>query len=232
MNELRIELTSENKPRPKEFTANSAILVRRRSIVGSKDASKSDKENMQGHWRLVDRAVDGGKIEVGGSDCITIHDNIMDFSFGEVSPVYFKLDTAKKPKQIALIIKSLGTDAKMNGIYWLDGDDLQFCFADKGEDRTPPKDFVSKPGSGHKLFILKRLKPPSVEKKQTKANVPGLDSPVALDFGFPINRLRADNKRPFKDGGDFIFLNSLEYQVPIKANDQQQFKFWTGFFGH
>jgi uncharacterized protein (TIGR03067 family) len=36
----------------------------------------------------------------------------------------------------------------------------------------------------------------------------------------------------FKSGGDFIFLNSQEYQIPIKANDQQQLKFWAGFFGH
>jgi uncharacterized protein (TIGR03067 family) len=161
---------------------------------------------MQGRWLLFDRVADGEKIDVAGSDGINIHDNIMMLPFGEVSPVSFKLDTTRKPKQITLTIKSLGTDAKMNGIYWLDGDDLQFCFADKGEDRTPPKDFVSKPGSGHKLFILKRLRPPSVEKKQSKANVPGLDSPVALDSGFPINKVPADNK--------------------------QLFTFWTGFFGH
>jgi RNA polymerase sigma factor (sigma-70 family) len=232
MNELRIELTNEDKARPKEFTGNSAVLVRRRSVVGSKDASNNDKEKMQGRWILVDKVVDGEKTDVAGSDGVNVHDNIMIMPFDEVSPVSFKLDTTKKPKQITLIIKSLGTDAKINGIYWVDGDDLQFCFANQGEDAPPPKDFVSKPGSGHKLFILKRLKPPSVEKKQSKVSMPGLDSPVALDFGFPIIKAPADDKQPFKDGGDFIFLNSLEYQVPIKANDQQQFKFWTGFFGH
>jgi hypothetical protein len=36
----------------------------------------------------------------------------------------------------------------------------------------------------------------------------------------------------YKSGGDFKFLNSLEYQIPIKANDQQLFNFWIGFFGH
>jgi uncharacterized protein (TIGR03067 family) len=36
----------------------------------------------------------------------------------------------------------------------------------------------------------------------------------------------------YKSGGDFNFLNSQEYQIPIKGNDQQQIKFWTGFFGH
>jgi hypothetical protein len=76
------------------------------------------------------------------------------------------LDTTKNPQQITLIIKSLGTDAKINGIYWLDGDDLQFCFAKKGDDIPPPKDFVAKQGSGQRLFILKRLKPPTSEKKR------------------------------------------------------------------
>ncbi len=191
MNELRIELTTENKPRPKEFTANSAVLVRRRSVVGSKDASKSDNEKMQGQWQLVDGVVDGEKIDVEGFGSITIHDNIMTLPFGEISPVSFKLETTKKPKQITLIIKSLGTDAKMNGIYWLYGDDLQFCFANKGEDIPPPKDFVAKEGSEHRLFILKRMKLPAVEKKQTKSSVPDLDSslvtntPIAGDNGFP-----------------------------------------------
>jgi uncharacterized protein (TIGR03067 family) len=137
--------------------------------------------------------VDGEKIDVQGFDGVNIHDDVMMLPFGEVSPVSFKLDTSKKPKQITVIIKSLGTDAKMNGIYWLDGDDLQFCFADKGEDIPPPKDFVSKPGSGHRLFICKRLKPPKVEKKETKANDPVPDysvpvanqPPVAVDAGFP-----------------------------------------------
>jgi len=43
--ELRIELTTENKPRPKEFTSKLAILMRRQSVVGSKDASKATKRN-------------------------------------------------------------------------------------------------------------------------------------------------------------------------------------------
>ena len=36
----------------------------------------------------------------------------------------------------------------------------------------------------------------------------------------------------FKSGGDFNFLNSLEYQIPIKASDKQPFSFWLGNFGH
>src|SRR5205823_12304645 len=36
MNELRIELRTENKPRPKEFRGNSAVLVWRRPVGGAK----------------------------------------------------------------------------------------------------------------------------------------------------------------------------------------------------
>ncbi len=216
--QLRIELTTEDKPRPK----------------------------MQGSWQLIDGRVSGEKIDVEGFGSTHIYGDTMTLPFGEQSPASFKLDATQKPKQITLILKTLGTEGKMNGVYSLDGDDLKFCFTNKGNDAAPPRDFAAKKGSDDKLFILKRPKEtngysmppqesnqprlPSVEKKQSKANVPGLDSPVALDFGFPINKVPPENKRSFKAGGDYLFLNSQEYQIPIKANDQ--FKFWTGFFGH
>jgi outer membrane protein assembly complex protein YaeT len=38
--------------------------------------------------------------------------------------------------------------------------------------------------------------------------------------GFQFRGVGPDNGNGFKLGGDFMFLNSLEYQVPIKANDQ------------
>jgi RNA polymerase sigma factor (sigma-70 family) len=220
--QLRIELTTEDKPRPKEFTANSAVLNKTvRRFVGMK-APQTDKEKMQGSWQLIDGRVDGEKIDVEGFGSTHIYGDTMTLPFGEPSPASFKLDTTKKPKQITLILKTLGTEGKMNGIYSLDGDDLTFCFTNKGNDAAPPRDFAAKKGSDNKLFILKRPKEtngysmppqesnqprlPAVEKKQSKANQPGLDSPVAFDFGFPINKVPADNK--------------------------QLFTFWTGFFGH
>jgi uncharacterized protein (TIGR03067 family) len=220
--QLRIELTTEDKPRPKEFTVNSAVLNKTvKRFVGMK-VPQTDKEKMQGSWQLIDGRVDGEKIDVEGFGSTHIYGDTMTLPFGEPSPASFKLDATKKPKQITLILKTLGTEGKMNGIYSLDGDDLTFCFTNKGNDAAPPRDFAAKKGSDNKLLILKRPKetngysmppqesnqprPPAVEKKQSKANKPGLDSPVALDFGFPINKGPADNK--------------------------QLFTFWIGFFGH
>jgi RNA polymerase sigma factor (sigma-70 family) len=187
--ELRIETTTEDKPRPKKFTENSLVLTRRRSLVG--EAAKSDKEAMQGQWQLIDGEVDGEKIDVEGFGLVTVHGDIMNLPFGEISPVSFKLDAVKKPKRITIIVKSLGTDAKMNGIYALDGDQLKLCFANKGEDNPPPKDFVAKQGSAHRLFILKRVRAQTIQsqpekssgqntyidKNQTKANPAGTDAP-------------------------------------------------------
>jgi uncharacterized protein (TIGR03067 family) len=47
-------------------------------------------------------------------------------------------------------------DRDLLGIYRLDGDALTICFAEPGHSR--PKDFTSKPGSGHILVLQKRAR--------------------------------------------------------------------------
>jgi uncharacterized protein (TIGR03067 family) len=67
----------------------------------------------------------------------------------------FKINESRKPKQID-ITPETPKRGVIRGIYEADGDTLKICLGDPGKDR--PKKFETKPGSGHKLMILKRQK--------------------------------------------------------------------------
>jgi uncharacterized protein (TIGR03067 family) len=62
----------------------------------------------------------------------------------------FKLNAAKKPKEIDLIAAKGVT----KGIYALDGDNLKITLATGDGGR--PTEFATKPGDGHYHAVLKR----------------------------------------------------------------------------
>jgi uncharacterized protein (TIGR03067 family) len=63
----------------------------------------------------------------------------------------------KTPKEIDATYTNGPEKGKtVKGIYEIDGDTIKYCYAPPGKDR--PRAFISKPGSGHTLMILKRLK--------------------------------------------------------------------------
>jgi outer membrane protein assembly complex protein YaeT len=73
-------------------------------------------------------------------------------------------------------------------------------------------------GSGRQVLAIR-----------SQLGIAGTNTPVYDRFyaggfrsirGFQFRGVGPDNGNGFKTGGDFMFLNSLEYQVPIKANDQ------------
>jgi len=68
-----------------------------------------------------------------------------------------KIDPGKKPKAIDFRFSDGPEKGKTaHGIYEFDGDTLKVCVGLVGKDR--PAAFVSKPGSGHVLEVLKRTK--------------------------------------------------------------------------
>lgn len=126
----------------------------------AREDAKKDIEKMQGTLVLVSGERDGKKFtdeEIKQSKLIIQGDTfkIPKSTVGTSQEGTFKIDPSKTPKQIDSTAGS-GTDkGKISlGIYELDGDTQKFCFAPPGKDR--PKEFSSKPGSGHLLQVWKR----------------------------------------------------------------------------
>jgi uncharacterized protein (TIGR03067 family) len=70
----------------------------------------------------------------------------------------FKVNPNHKPMTIDLNFSDgPGKDQTQKGIYELEGDTQRICVAKGNEER--PAEFMSKPGSGQMIQILKRVKP-------------------------------------------------------------------------
>jgi uncharacterized protein (TIGR03067 family) len=138
------------------------------SVAAEKPTGK-DLKAMQGDWSAVENKVDGldfpkellkkTKVIFKG-DKMTQKPEIVNecgkFKLGSADgfTVTVKLDEAKKPKALDVIVEAGGKKAVARGIYELRGDDLKICFNPAGA----PKDFTSKAGSGNILLVLKREK--------------------------------------------------------------------------
>ncbi len=128
----------------------------------AKEDAKKDIEKMQGTLLLVSGERDGQKFtaeEIKQSKLIIKGDtfSIPKSTVGTSQEGTFKIDPNKRPKQIDSTAGSGPDKGKISlGIYELDDDTQKFCFAPPGKDR--PKEFSSKPGSGHLLQVWKRAK--------------------------------------------------------------------------
>ena len=74
-------------------------------------------------------------------------------------PATITFDPSQKPTAMDITAPANEKNAKpehMQGIYKLDGDDLTICIGKPGAAR--PTDFVSKPGGGTMVMVLKRDK--------------------------------------------------------------------------
>jgi uncharacterized protein (TIGR03067 family) len=124
-------------------------------VIAQDDAEKKDLKKFEGTWNLVSGERDGKKVsedEAKGT-VITIKDG--SFVFPDLSKIAtsqkgpIKLDPTKNPKWIESTSSKDGS--KSLGIYEFTGNGYRVCFAPPGKDR--PKEFSSKPGSGHNLQI-------------------------------------------------------------------------------
>ena len=132
-------------------------------LLAAGDAGEDVKKELAkfgGTWRIVSLETEQGKI---GEDALKDFRLIIEGDkftakeqSGEVHGT-FKVDPAKKPKTIDIIMKDGPMkDTTMLGIYELDGDTVKFCFAAPGKDR--PSDFTAKEGSQRTLSVWKRDK--------------------------------------------------------------------------
>jgi uncharacterized protein (TIGR03067 family) len=125
------------------------------------DPSKKDLQRIQGDWALQSMVIDGAKAsdDEAQSLFITVKDSeYATYLFSKaLGKVTFKLDAAKKPKEIDLT-PAAGPQKgkKLLGIYELKEDQWRICSAPPGAKR--PTEFASKEGSGHRFYVWDREK--------------------------------------------------------------------------
>jgi uncharacterized protein (TIGR03067 family) len=126
-----------------------------------KDAAKTSPDLLQGSWRFT-RVIQNGEetpADVYGGAKVTVQKDRLTISLTKKThTATFRLDPAKKPKQIDLVPADGRFQGKtLNGIYAVRGKILRICWAEPGKDR--PAGFDSKADSGHYLMVLERRKP-------------------------------------------------------------------------
>jgi uncharacterized protein (TIGR03067 family) len=122
---------------------------------------KTDKDKMQGEWKLVSFVARGGKDvipreSVDKAKVLVKGDKIVLFGKGFKAELGFKLDTTKTPKAIDLF--ESGREGKMLGIYMLKEKELTLVWsADRKGER--PTELNLEKGLGRsdgRMMVLKR----------------------------------------------------------------------------
>lgn len=126
----------------------------------AEEAVKKELKKFQGDWKFISLEAGGKALpEEGYKDALlTIEGDKHATQNGAVAySGTLKIDPGKKPKTIDFQFSDGPEKGKTAyGIYEFDGETLKVCVGLVGKDR--PAAFVSKPGSGHVLEVLKRAK--------------------------------------------------------------------------
>jgi uncharacterized protein (TIGR03067 family) len=125
------------------------------------DASK-DLEKMQGSWLAISYTLDGKawtESELRTLKLVIKGDRSTFTRGGETSQGIYKLDAAKRPRELDITLAD-GPDKgkQMLAIYEWDGDTLRICVGPVGS-KERPREFRSRPGSGTVLEVWKRASP-------------------------------------------------------------------------
>jgi len=152
---LRAEVTM-NKVR-----ACCAVLAAVLAGADAEDAGKKELERFSGTWRAVSAVIDGKELSKDEAGKITLTVNGEKYTYkgasGEAVEGTHKLDPARKPRELdAVRSRGKGKGETVRAIYELSGDTYKVCLAAPGKPR--PREFASKPGSGHRLLVFKRVK--------------------------------------------------------------------------
>ncbi len=129
-------------------------------IVGARAEDKKEQDAFNGTWQATSVEVDGKPLPKEQVEKITLEVKGEQYTFhagDQTIKGTHKLDPSKNPKQIdAKRSEGQGAGETLKGIYKLDKDTYEVCFAAPGKDR--PTEFSSNSGGGHRLIIMKRKK--------------------------------------------------------------------------
>jgi uncharacterized protein (TIGR03067 family) len=136
--------------------------------AAEEDAAQKEYARFEGAWKFVSIEIEGKNMPekfFKGSRLILKGPQ---FTYQEGGTTYkgtYKVDVSKKPNQIDMTFtEGPEKDKTMVGIYELDGDTYRVCVNPTGKGR--PTEFASKPGSGHVLEVLNRVKADSKDKDE------------------------------------------------------------------
>ncbi len=123
------------------------------------DAIQKEYARFEGTWRFSSFEIEGMKQPASDFKNIRLVLKGDQWTLqGGPDKGTFKIDPTKNPKQIDVLFAEGPEKGKTAlGIYELEGDRYTVCLGLVGRDR--PTQFVSKPGSGHVLEVLRRVKP-------------------------------------------------------------------------
>ena len=142
-----------------------ALVVAGGAQLLAKDAL-SDRDTLQGTWRLMSREIGGRARDEDGMRLVFRGDTFQLILHGETKfEGTFKVDPAAKPRRIDMHIeKAAGDESHAEkktslGIYEINGDDFRWCAAEPGFE-TRPTEFAGK-GEGCMLAVFKREPAPA-----------------------------------------------------------------------
>jgi RNA polymerase sigma factor (sigma-70 family) len=124
-----------------------------------KDAKKTDKEKLEGTWKIESARISGKDVEGQGLENLKERKYVFKGdTLTERTESKYRLDPSKKPKEITLEVSEGGARDRgtWKGIYEITGDDLTVCICRPGDDR--PTKFESNENEPAILMKLKREK--------------------------------------------------------------------------
>jgi uncharacterized protein (TIGR03067 family) len=147
----------------KFFLAISLSLIPALLHAADDDSVRKEYAKFTGTWRFAAIEAEGKRVpEKNFKDARLVIEG-EHFTAKESSGTFtgtFKVDVAKKPKQIDVTFAEGPDKGKTAlGIYELDGETYKVCMGYVGKGR--PTAFESRPGSGHVLEVLKRENAPT-----------------------------------------------------------------------
>ena len=126
--------------------------------------AQDDPKDLQGEYEIVSGQHDGEAVpaeHVKGARVRITADTIVttDAQGKDLYVARYTLETLKSPWSIAMTAtggpEEVKVGTKAYGVIKREGDTLSLCYAPEGH--TPAVDFRSVAGSGHNLFVMKRI---------------------------------------------------------------------------
>jgi uncharacterized protein (TIGR03067 family) len=145
----------------RHLLAMAAVVYGLTAPAVGQDKGKTDDERIKGNWKVSSVEKGGMKVD----DSIP-PDVILHFADGQLKMTSasdnkemrgtYKLDGAKKPREIDITVGEGGKEHTVRGIYELTGDTLKLCISHAPDPR--PTEFSTQAGSNNQLIVLKRDK--------------------------------------------------------------------------